>query len=181
MYTEGKDRFTGTELVRPQAELSYHSDGTLLQKMPSYSSRTSTEYRNPSGVGTRRLALDQIRKWEPFARYTMLRHIPYRRPLGADMVVARDPTVLNGSPFACMFSLGPSSLNDPDDMAGVARLRIVEVASKIDLLLEFRASSYRGEVIRLPNTGKPIFTVNNVLEIVERRTAWHRAATITSP
>jgi hypothetical protein len=65
MYTEGKGRFTGTELVRLQAELSYHSDGTLLQKLPSYSSRTSTEYRNPSGVGARRLPLDQIREWEP--------------------------------------------------------------------------------------------------------------------
>jgi hypothetical protein len=73
MYTEGKGRFTGTELVRLQAEVSYHSDGTLLQKLPSYSRRTSTEYRNPLGVGARRLPLRQIRQWEPFARYTVIR------------------------------------------------------------------------------------------------------------
>jgi hypothetical protein len=171
MYTEGRGRFTGTELVRLQAELSYHSDGTLLQKMPLYSPRTSPdEYRNPSGEGARRLPLDQIREWEPFARYTVIRAIPYGRLSDDDVLVARDPTVLNGSPFACLFSLGPTSLADPGDMPGVTRLRLVAVASGIDLLLEFRASSYRGEVMRLPNTGKPIFMVNNVLEIVERRT-----------
>lgn len=179
MYTEGKGRFTGTELVRLQAELSYHSDGTLLQKLPSYSQRTSTEYRNPSGVGARRLPLRQIREWEPFARYTVIRPIPYSRPPGAEVLVARDPSVLNGSPFACIFSLGPTSLADPGDMPGVARLRIVAVASGIDLLLEVRASLYRGEIMRLPNTGKPIFMANNVLEIVERRTVWHTVVSTT--
>ena len=177
MYTEGKGRFTGTERVRRQAELSYHSDGTLLPKMPSYSPRTSTEYRNPSGVGGRRLPLDQIREWEPFARYTVIRAIPYGRLSDDDVLVARNPTLLKGSPFACLFSLGPSSLAHPGDTPGVVRLRIVAVASGIDLLLEFRASSYRGEVMRLPNTAKPIFMANNVLEIVERRTVWHSAMT----
>jgi hypothetical protein len=179
MYTEGKGRFTGTELVRLQAELSYHSDGSLLQKMPSYSPRTSTEYRNPSGMGARRLPLDQIRAWEPFARYTVIRPTPYGRPPDPDVLVARDTTVLDGSPFACTFSLGPTSLPDPADEAGVARLRIAAVASEIDLLLEFRASSYHGKVMQLPNTGKPIFMANNVLEIVERRTVWHSTVTTT--
>jgi hypothetical protein len=179
MYTESKGRFTGTELVRLQAELSYHSDGSLLQKMPSYSPRTSTEYRNPSGMGARRLPLDQIRAWEPFARYTVIRPIPYVRPPDADVLVARDSTVLQGSPFACTFSLGPTSLRDPSDEPVAARLRIVAVASGIDLLLEFRASSYCGEVMRLPNTGRPIFMTSNVLEIVERRTVWQSAVTTT--
>lgn len=179
IYTERKGRFTGTELVRLQAELSYHSDGSLLQKMPSYNPRTSTEYRNPSGTGARRLPLDRIRAWEAFARYTVIRPIPYGRPPDADVLVARDNNVLDGSPFACVFSLGPTSLPDPADHAGAARLRIVAVASGIDLLLEFRASSYRGEIMRLPSTGKPIFMANNILEIVERRTVWQSAVTTT--
>ena len=177
IYKEGKGRFTGTELVRLQAEISYHSDGSLLQKMPSYSPRTSTEYRNPSGIGARRLPLDRIRAWEPFARYTVIRPIPHARPLDDDVVVARDDTVLDGNPFACVFSLGQTSLPDPKDEGGAARLRITGVASGIDLLREFRASSYRGEIMRLPNTGKPLFVANDVLEIVERRTAWRRAVT----
>jgi hypothetical protein len=179
MYTDGKGRFTGTELVRLQAEVSYHSDGTVLQKLPTYSQRTSTEHKNPSGVGTRRLALQNIREWEPFARYRVIRCIPYNRSLD-DVVVARDSSVLNGSPFVCTFSLGPTSLANPDGL-GVARLRLGSVASGIDLLLEFRATSYRGEVMRLPNTGLPVFIAANILEIVERRTVWRAPVTTTWP
>ena len=90
MYTEGKGRLTGTEFVRLQAEVSYHGDGTLLLKMPSYSQRTSTEYRNPFGVGSRRVPLRNIRDWEPFARYTVARPIAYTRSVDANVVVARD-------------------------------------------------------------------------------------------
>jgi hypothetical protein len=52
MYTEGRGRFTGEEIIRLQ--ISYHADGSLLQKMPSYSPRTKTLYKNPRGEGARR-------------------------------------------------------------------------------------------------------------------------------
>jgi len=169
MYTEGKGRFTSAELVSLQAEVSYHSDGTVLLKMPSYSQRTATEYRNPSGPGVRRVPLRDIRDWEPFARYTVARAVRYTRALDASVVVAETAPTFGGAPFACTFSLGPTSLDEPAAAAGSADLRVRGVAQGLDLLLRFEASSYRGEVVRLPNTGKPIFVCNNVLQIVERR------------
>jgi hypothetical protein len=35
--------------------------------------------------------------------------------------------------------------------------------------LSFRAGEARREVMRLPNTGKPIFMCNNILQVVEYR------------
>jgi len=166
VYTEGNGRFTGTELVRLQAEVSYHSDGTVLMKMPSYSPRTTTEYRNPSGAGVRRVPLQDIRNWEPFARYTVVRAVRYTRALDANVVIADAAPTLWGAPFTCAFSLGPTGLGEPVTAAGSVNLRIRDIAQGLDLLLQFEASSYRGEVMRLPNTGVPIFVCNNFLQIV---------------
>jgi hypothetical protein len=172
MYTEGKGRFTGTEIARLQGEVSYHSDGTLLLKLPAYSPRTSTEHRNPSGVGTRRVPLSQISDWEPFVRYTVIRPIAYDRARTDTTVVARAETIFDGTPFECVFFLGAGTLNDPADAAAVVFLRIRGVARGLDLLLRFESSAYRGEVMRLTNSGKPVFMANNVIEVVEHRSVW---------
>jgi hypothetical protein len=170
MYTEGKGRFTGTEIVRLQGEVSYHADGSVLFKLPAYSPRTSTARKNPSGVGTRRLPLSEIREWEPFVRYTVIRPVAYNRAVDSATVIARAETFFDGTPFQCMFLLGAATLDDYKDASGAATFRIRGVAQGLDLLLRFEKSDYRGEVMRLPNSGQRVFMANNVLEVVERRT-----------
>jgi hypothetical protein len=181
MYTEGRGHFTGTEIVRMQGEVSYHGDGKLHIKMPSYGPRTSDEYRNPSGTGVRRLPLRDIRDWEPFVRYTVVHAVVYKRPAGSGSgaIVARCDAVLDGGPFECTFALGPATLEDPIQPSEHAHLRIRGVTQSLDLLLSFEKSSYRGEVMRLPNSGQPIVMANNVLEVVERRLVFRPIITTT--
>lgn len=167
LYTEGQGRFTGGEVVSLHAEVTYHGDGTVLLKMPAHSDRRPTEYRNPAGTGVRRVALREVRNWEPFARYTVVRAVPLTRPIDDDVIVAKMSPILAGPPFQCTFWVGPTSLKAPTSDAHSADLRIPGVGQELDLLLRFQPSSYRGEVMTLPNTGKPIFVCNNILQVVE--------------
>ena len=66
-------------------------------------------------------------------------------------------------------------INDEIERTG----RLPQLLRTRDLLLEFTASSYRGELIRLPNTAEAIFMASSILEIVERRPVWHAIVTTT--
>ncbi len=59
VYTPYRDRYSNEDILRPVPEVSYHSDGSLLFKMPSYSTRTKTLYRNPQQHNYRRTPLSE--------------------------------------------------------------------------------------------------------------------------
>ena len=170
MYVETRDRFTGGEIVRLQPEISYHADGSLLQKMPSYSPRTDTVYKNPHGVGYRRTPLADIYEWESFAKYTVIDYSLCRKPLGADaQIVPYHNGVFGGDPFECILFLGHESMPSPKELPDRAVFRLSGVAAELDLLCCFYKSSYRGEYFELPNGSERLFLRHNVIEIVERR------------
>src|SRR5205085_358865 len=129
MYVDARERFTGEEIIRPQPEISYHADGTLLQKMPSYSPRTDTVYKNPHGTGHRRIPLAEIFAWEPFVKYTVVDYAICRKPVGSDVaIVPHHAGVFDGSPFACVLFLGHESMLSPRELTDRAVLRLVGVA-----------------------------------------------------
>ena len=171
MYLETREQFTGNELIRLQPEISYHADGSLLQKMPSYSPRTDTVYKNPAGTGHRRTPLASIREWDSFAKYTVVDYNLCKKPLGSDSeIIPCHPGVFDGTPFECIFFLGHESMPSPKELTNRAVYRIHAVAAELDLLCCFYKSSYQGEYFYLPNRSERIFSRNNVLEIVKRRT-----------
>lgn len=173
IYTEGRGRFTGDELVALQAELTYHADGTVLLKLPSYGANSPTAYRNPSGQGVRRVALADIREPEPFARYTVVKAIPYERDLADEVMVLPKSPLFSGDPFQCTFWLAPRGVSAPPQPGPCLEcldLCLPAVTASLDLLLRVEASSYRGEIMRLPNTGSPLVLCNNILQVVQYQT-----------
>lgn len=170
IYIEARNRFTGDEIARLQPEISYHSDGTLLQKMPSYSSRTETIYKNPQGTGHRRTPLSDIYEWEPFVRYTVADYALCLKPVGKDStIVPQHPTVFDGTPFTCYLFLGNQAMPSPTEIENRAVFRLPDVTSDLDLLCCFYKSDYRGEYYTLPNSSERVFMRRNVIEIAIRR------------
>jgi hypothetical protein len=169
IYTEATDQFDGSELVRLGAELTYHADGAVLHKMLAHNESTTTEYRNPGGVSARRTPLDELKEWEPFARYTVVRATPYSRRVDDSVLVVPMCSIFGGAPFQCTFFVGPSEAALLPEDSHSEHLRISGVGQDLDLLLRFEPSSYRGETMRLPNTGAPIFVCSNVLQVMERQ------------
>jgi hypothetical protein len=160
-YTEGKGGSTEEGIVRFEQEISYHSDGSLLQKMPSYGSRTKTIYKNPHGMGKRRTPLADIVHWEPFAKYTVVDYALCKKPLGEDAILIPDhPGVFDGTPFECALFLGSELMPTPMPLSSkdTAVFRLAGVGDRLDLLCCFYRSDYLG-------TGKPIFLRQNVIEI----------------
>jgi hypothetical protein len=86
VYTESKGEWSHNDIQRLQPEISYHSDGSMLMKLPSYSERTETIYKNPIGTGERRKALADIFLWEPIVKYTVLDYSLCKKPVGNNPV-----------------------------------------------------------------------------------------------
>lgn len=169
IYTEATGQFDGREVVRLGAELTYHADGAVLHKMLAHNETTTTEYRNPAGVSARRTPLDELKEWEPFARYTVVHATPYSRRVDDSVIAIPTCSLFAGAPFQCTFFVGPSEAAPLLEDSQSQHLRISDIGQGLDLLLRFEPSSYRGETIRLPNTGTPVFMCNNILQAVQRR------------
>lgn len=134
IYLETKSKFTGDEFIRLQPEISYHADGSLLQKMPSYSPRTETIYKNPHGTGQRRTPLAKIDEWEPFVKYTVVDYSLYDKPVGVDaIIVPYHSGVFDGTPFMCILFLGNESMPSPRILCDRDVFRVHGIARKLDL------------------------------------------------
>lgn len=170
IHMDAAGQFTGDEIIRLQSEISYHADGSLLQKMPSYSPRADTIYKNPHGTGQRRTPLANIYLWEPFLKYTVVDYLLCRKPVGEDAIfVSHHSGVFDGTSFACLLFLGNEEMPNPRIHSDRGVFRLPGVASKLDLLCCFYKSDYQGEYFTLPNSSRRVFVRRNMIEIVVRR------------
>jgi len=169
IYQDVVGQFTGNEIIRLQPEISYHADGSLLQKMPSYSPRSDTIYKNPHGTGHRRTPLADIYEWEPFVKYTVVDYSLCKKPVVDSAVsVPRHAGVFDGTPFECILFLGDKEMLSPKIRNDRCIFRQTGVASKLDLLCCFYKSNHQGEYFTLPNSPERVFVRRNMIEIVVR-------------
>jgi hypothetical protein len=180
MYTETEDGAQNVEVIRMQGEATYHSDGSLLLKLPSYNDRTTDEYRNPGGQDTRRRALAQIDEWEPFLLYRVVRPTPYLADAQKDAMIADEWPVFKG-PFECLFFLGPTAAPLPPTAPQAEVLRLEGIAHGLDLNLVFSPSEYRGVILRAGDAGWTTPAVLNSMQAVERRRVFRPQVTYTWP
>jgi hypothetical protein len=155
-----------TDILAMRAEITYHSDGSFLNKFPSQPMHGSPIYKNPFGTGKRRKPLDMITEWEPILSYTVANYSICRKPYSEDgFLVPYNPCMFGGEPFVCIIGLGLSSNSLPQvNPTKEVVARIKHVGSGLDLVLNFTKTSYRGIEIRIPNTEICIWSTNNVLQ-----------------
>ena len=170
IYTEAEAEWSYDDIVRLQPEVSYHSDGSMLFKMPSYSERTETIYKNPKGTGERRKPLSYIFIWEPIIKYTILDYSLCKKPVGGDAIVIPNHTsIMDGSPFSCILFLGDQQMPSPMENRDLGVFRLAGLTDRLDLLCCFYESDYMGEYRTIPNTEERVLFKGNVIQTVVRR------------
>jgi hypothetical protein len=171
VYTESETGFSDSDIIKLHAEITYHSDGSVLQKLPKYNERDSTVYKNPFGTGSRRAPLNQIREWTPIVRYWVVDYRICRKAVSSNsLLLPSNIYIFNGDPFGCMLYLGHNSNPTPTTKNPAEIIyRLDNVASDIDLLVQIGKSTYGGRMIQLPNTGIQVWATHNVVEILEVR------------
>lgn len=167
-YQESRGRLGQDDLVRMQPEISYHSDGSLLQKMVGESKSIPTVYRNPHGQGFRRTALNEVGFWEPFLEYKIVDYNLCMKSSASNPVVLPDnPHIFDGSPFECIFYLGDKSNGPLKYSQRVMSERREDIADSVDLLIVIRNTDFRGRHIQIGNSGNWVWSTNNVIDIIE--------------
>jgi len=167
MYSESKNEFTGSELVRLQPEITYHSKGLLHIILPQYNDRISTEYKNRQ---IRRAPLSEILEWSPFIRYTVVNYNLCKKPSASyKVVISANQKLFDGTPFECILFLGAKDNLTPLSKSTESTIRVPDVANGLDLLVCVYKSLYRGEMMRIRNTDIQVWSTNNIIEIVEKK------------
>lgn len=69
------------------------------------------------------------------------------------------------APFQCTFFVGPTRAALLPEVSDAEHVRMSGIGEDLDLLLHFEPSPYRGERMRLPNTGTPVFMCNKGNEV----------------
>ena len=143
-YQANVERFGEGDLIRLVPEITYHGDGSLLFKMPSYHERSTTEYRNPQQPGYRRTPLDSIDFWEGFLVYRVHSYDACKKmspsnPVFLDIA----PEWFDGQPLEVRFFLGSKRWPTPIPSETIEVERLTGFSERLDLVLHVQES--RGE------------------------------------
>ncbi len=173
IYSETHTFTDPTDIISQVTEITYHNDGSFLQKFPSEYNKSSPIYKNPFGTGRRRTPLNKLSKWEGIIGYTVVDYDICRKPFNDNSVIVPfDSNIFAGEPFECIICIGNSS-NDlliPDYGENVVT-RIKNVGNQIDLMLIFTKTNYRGQEIIIPSSDIRIWSTSNILKIYFNRSS----------
>ena len=166
-YTPNLDRYSHEDIIRLVPEVSYHSDGSLLFKMPSYSKRTSTVYRNPQQPNYRRTPLSMIDRWEGFLLYRVHNYqICQKVNVSNAEFLTIAPSWFDGTPFECRLFLGSKSYPTPIPSDDILVQRFSQISRQLDLLILFSKIKARGFPMRIGDTDQVVWSTSNVIEII---------------
>jgi hypothetical protein len=167
-YSESENLVGESDISRLQAEITYHSDGSILQKLLGRNERSPTVYKNPFGEGTRRTPLNQIKEWTPIIRYWIVRYDLCKKPQSSNSAfLPFNEALFNGEPFGCILYLGKTTNPTPVKRYPAEIIyRLRNVADEVDLLVQIGKSTYQGTLTHIPNTSIPLWITHNVIEIV---------------
>jgi len=169
-YTESDTSFKSSDIISRQGEITYHNDGTILSKFPRGNNQNNNLYVNPFGNGISRLPLKEIRDWIPIISYKIADYsLCKKKESKFPIYVPTHKNIFDGSPFECIIYLGHMVYaNPPNNGINEMIFRLNDVAEKIDLIVWFFKSDFRGQVHRIPNTDIDVI-IKNVINIVEKK------------
>ena len=169
-YTESDTAFEKSDIISRHGEITYHNDGTILFKFPGGNNQNNNLYVNPLGKGISKVPLKKIRDWIPIisykiADYTLCKKKQSKFPI----YIPIHKKLFDGTPFECIIYLGHMAYaNPPNNEMNEMIFRLNDVAEKIDLIVWFFKSDFRGQVHRIPNSDIDVI-VKNAINVVERK------------
>lgn len=163
------DKYPKGIIIRNYGELSYHSDGSLLWKLPESKKGHKRYVDNPQGTGSRRTPLNAISKWEPVVRGNIIRYKTCHTGLTNDArVLPNKKSLFNGEPFEYYIFLGNMRYQSPpNNKPNELIYRINDIGDNLDLILWVRKSEFHGEPFEI--FGRTAINNNNRVGIVEPR------------
>jgi len=169
LHIENDQKYPDDIDITFYGELSYHSDGSLLWKLPNYPIIRSTKYYNPHGPGARRTPLSAIDKWEPVVLGNIIRYNNCKTILLNDsIIIPENQNIFSGQPFEYYIFLRHLKYQtSPNNKSNEMVVRIEDVAQNLDLLIWFRKSDYKGFQFNIGKT--TAVNDNNRVRIAEPR------------
>lgn len=133
--------------IRDYGELSYHSDGSLLWKLPKTKDGIEKVIDNPHGTGTRRTPLTALDEWEPVILGNIIRYKNCLTGLTQDArILPENDVIFSGDPFEYYIFLGHMKYQKPPNNGSNELIyRVNDIGENIDLILWVRKSNYYGE------------------------------------
>ena len=169
-YTESADSFEGKDIITQHAEITYHSDGSILHKFPKHNNSSGPFYVNPFGTGIRKLSLKKIRDWIPVINYKISDYsLCRKKKVKFPVMIPQNEVIFDGSPFECIIYLGHMDYaNPPNDNPTEMLFRLNNVAKNLDLIIWLFKTAFCGQKHRIPNTTIDI-VARNVIQVVEKK------------
>jgi hypothetical protein len=168
VFTGGGSHLTDDTRFTSKPEITYHHDGTLLQKLIGHRVEPGTVYRNPNGQGFRRKALDQIRFWEPLIQYKVYDYQSCsKRQAKNKLVLPQHNQIFDGTAFACRIFIGSKACPSPKPNLQILSFRIDNVAVTVDLLLIVFKLDNQAERFWIGKNRIPIWSTNNIVQILD--------------
>lgn len=155
--------------IRKYGEISYHSDGSLLWKLPNTKDGQPQIRNNVNDVGDRRTPLAELREWEPVFRGNIIRYANCTPGLTEDArIIPPNANIFNGEPFEYCVMFGNMAYASPPNHGENEMLfRVNDIAENIDMIVWLYKSDYYGENIKIGDLA--IWGNNNRIQIAERK------------
>ncbi|MCW9705785.1 hypothetical protein [Fodinibius salsisoli] len=159
------------DIVTGYSEFTYHSDGSLLEKFPTYPVK-SMKYKNPHGAGHRRRPLNEINDWEPLFKYEVLNYrvneIPQDHFSQEDEIYGfKNERIFNGNSFHVLVNLAHVKFEGPKSISPYEiSKRIKGITENLDLWIVIAPIRKVGNYLKIEGMEKPIFSTNNHLQVV---------------
>lgn len=153
-HMENDQKFPDDIDIAYYSELSYHSDGSLLWKLPDYPVKQSSKYDNPHGIGARRTPLNLINEWEPVVLGNIIRYQDCNTLFMNDsVIVTENQNIFSGEPFEYHIYLGHLKYQSPPNNKSSEMIcRIENVTQNLDMIIWFRKSDYKGFLFNIGST-----------------------------
>ncbi len=163
------------DVVSDYGELTYHSDGSLLFKYPTYEIE-SMRYHNPKEQGYRRTKLSRIEGWEPVAVYNIFSYRghevsrEYIIQKSAKLFELKNRSIFNGNPIRCYINLVNKDFATPGlNASAVCDVRLPGITTNLDLWLFAMNIHKRGFYLNVEGSDTPIFSSNSWVQIPEKK------------
>jgi len=186
IYNEEGKNYPEESLIREYGEISYHSDGSLLWKLPKTKEGHRKVIKNPHGTGKRRTPLSALQGWEPVASGNIIRYNNCGTGLTDDAhILPSNSLIFNGDPFEYHIFLGHMKYSSPPNNGQDELIfRVNDVANNIDMIVWVRKSEFSGEPFKIGNTtawndnnririSEPRLQVKNGAIEIDLRTLWN--------